>query len=841
MEFANVNRSLVQAILSGGELDFEREWKSLSISLRNIHTKNASSLSFEELYRNAYKLVLKKKGEPLYNRVKEFEQDWLANEVRPQILDDLPPSLLAAYDGAHLTVNEKRVAGEKLLRSLKSAWEDHNLTMNMTTDVLMYMVREISLDSLVTITCIDCTAQDRVYCSDNRKPSIFTASMGQFRDHVLRALLPDHGSLTLAALLYKVILDQIQMDRDGDIINTALLRSCAYMLEGLYETEEEQEQNKLYITSFEPEFLAASGEYYRSEGSSMVARGDASDFCKQALQAATNEQDRCRSTLSTLTAPKIRAVVENELVKKNLPEMILQESTGVKHMLDNDRLPDLEMVYELSSWVDPKKELLKKAVQKRIVEQGEDINSTAKNASEAPLEKPAKADADKGDETTKTAPEKPINQQTAAAIKWVDDVLQLKDKYDQVLENAFKSDQGLQTGFTRSFSDFINGFERSSEYLSLFFDENMKKGIKGKTETEVDMLLDKGITLLRYISDKDMFERYYKKHLSRRLLMKRSISMDAERQMISKMKMEVGNTFTQRIEAMFRDMSISEDLTASYKKRMRDLDGADSQKAEIDVNVLTATMWPLDAMGPLNRDGEKKPTCIFPPEVDRIRQSFEKFYLDKHSGRQLTWQGQMGTADLRAYFSGMKGKKTRDLNVSTYCMVILLLFNDLPPGNHLSYEEIQARTNIPDNELMRNLQSLAVAPKTRILVKEPMSKDVKKDDKFYFNEKFTSQFQRIKVGVVASGNKVENLDERKETEERVGDERGHAIEAAIVRTMKQRKELKHQQLITEVIQQLTARFSPDVNLLKKKIESLIEREYLERMGDIDRPAYRYLA
>jgi hypothetical protein len=68
----------------------------------------------------------------------------------------------------------------------------------------------------------------------------------------------------------------------------------------------------------------------------------------------------------------------------------------------------------------------------------------------------------------------------------------------------------------------------------LFFDENMKKGIKGKTENEVDVILDKGVTLLRYIQDKDMFERYYKKHLSRRLLMKRSVSMDVERQMISR-------------------------------------------------------------------------------------------------------------------------------------------------------------------------------------------------------------------------------------------------------------------------------------------------------------------
>lgn len=687
--------------------------------------------------------------------------------------------------------------------------------------------------------------------------------MGQFRDYVLRTPIPDRESLTIANLLYQVILDQIQMDRDGDIINTALLRSCAYMLEGLYETEDEQEQYKLYITSFEPEFLAASEEYYRSQGESLVAKGDASSFCKQARQAATNEEDRCRSTLSTLTAPKIKSVVENELVKRNLPEMIALESTGVRYMLDNDRMPDLEMIYELSSWVDPKKEELKKAVQKRIVGQGEEINSTAKEASDAPPAKPApKADGEKVDEAGKSAAEKPINQQTAAAIKWVDDVLQLKDKYDHILEKAFQSDQGLQTGFTRSFSDFINGFERSSEYLSLFFDENMKKGIKGKTETEVDTLLDKGITLLRYISDKDMFERYYKKHLSRRLLMKRSLSMDAERQMISKMKMEVGNTFTQRIEAMFRDMSVSADLTASYKKHIRNLGDADSLRAELDVNVLTATMWPLDAMGPSRRDNESgKTTCIFPTEIDRIKQSFEKFYLDKHSGRQLTWQGNMGTADLRAYFAEMKGsKKTRELNVSTYSMVILLLFNDLPPGKFFTYEEIQARTNVPDNELMRNLQSLAVAPKTRILTKEPKSKDVKRDDKFYFNENFTSQFQRIKVGVVASGNKVEDRDERQETEKRVDLERKHMIEAAIVRTMKyvsllcskleeasltlrnrQRKELKHHQLITEVIQQLTARFSPDVNLLKKKIESLIEREYLERIGDINKPAYRYMA
>lgn len=123
-------------------IDFDTSWNVLASSLREIHTKNASKLSFEELYRNAYKLVLKKRGETLYIRVKEFEEEWLANEVQPRIIDVLSPTILLLSSGGSsiTTINERRAAGERLLRALKQAWEDHNLCMNMTTDVLMYMV-----------------------------------------------------------------------------------------------------------------------------------------------------------------------------------------------------------------------------------------------------------------------------------------------------------------------------------------------------------------------------------------------------------------------------------------------------------------------------------------------------------------------------------------------------------------------------------------------------------------------------------------------------------------------------------------------------------------------------
>lgn len=58
-----------------------------------------------------------------------------------------------------------------------------------------------------------------------------------------------------------------------------------------------------------------------------------------------------------------------------------------------------------------------------------------------------------------------------------------------------------------------------------------------------------------------------------------------------------------------------------------------------------------------------------------------------------------------------------------------------------------------------------------------------------------------------------------------------------------RKELAHNHLISEVVTVLTGRFKPDIPMVKKRIEDLIAREYLERADDTDatQQTYRYLA
>ena len=174
---------------------------------------------------------------------------------------------------------------------------------------------------------------------------------------------------------------------------------------------------------------------------------------------------------------------------------------------------------------------------------------------------------------------------------------------------------------------------------------------------------------------------------------------------------------------------------------------------------------------------------------------------------------------------------------STFQMCVLLLFN---LRDKLTYEEIKEETSIPDRELTRALQPLAMGKANqRILVKHPKSKEIEPSHVFMVNETFSSQFHRVKIQQ-ASARQGESEPERNETKRKVDEDRKHEIEACIVRIMKSRKQLNHNQLVSEVVEQLNKRFQPSPAIIKKRIENLIEREYIKR-SDNDRKMYVYLA
>lgn len=64
----------------------ESIWLSLKAAIQEIQRKNNSGLSFEELYRNAYTMVLNKHGERLYRGLRQVVQDHLEQKVNKKKL-----------------------------------------------------------------------------------------------------------------------------------------------------------------------------------------------------------------------------------------------------------------------------------------------------------------------------------------------------------------------------------------------------------------------------------------------------------------------------------------------------------------------------------------------------------------------------------------------------------------------------------------------------------------------------------------------------------------------------------------------------------------------------------
>ncbi|KAH9909269.1 putative cullulin 3 [Xylariomycetidae sp. FL2044] len=821
---------------AGTDAAFEQCWDKLREALRNIHTQNAGGLSFEQLYRYSYKIVLNKAGNQLYERVKHFEEEWFASEVMPPILalttENLVSVTMDRLPGT--SVAERRAMGEKFLKGVRASWEGHNMSMNMIADILMYL--------------------DRGFVQAHNRSSIYTTTIGLYRDHILRSRLNKTGSdYLMFDILTATILDQVNMEREGDAIDKALIRSCISMLEALYDNDDEIEYQRLYMTTFEPEYVKNSHAFYRAECEKLLREGDAGAWLRYTRRRLAEELERCHTTTSPFSLAAITGCVEDELIKKPLLEFMNLEGSGFRAMIDNDRFDDLSILYQLVSRIDPKKAAIYNAMGSRVIELGSEIEKALRNTDFSILQQASAGEGADGSDKAKSKPLNSAAQQTAAAVKWVDDVLQLKDKFDRVWSDCFDRDQGLQTAMNKSFTTFINAFSRSSEFVSLFIDENLKRGIKGKTEAEVDVVLDKAITLVRFVSDKDKLEEYYQKHLARRLLHSKSESQEVEQEMISRMKRELGNSFTSKFEGMFRDINTSKETSEEYRAYVNGLGEAEQARIELSINVLAGNNWPKEIMGRQSglSDYAKGGMVTFPRDIQRLQDSFFEFYAKNHSGRVLTWVGGAGTADIKCIFPKIPGKtsgplskeRRYEINVSTHGMAVLMLFNDLGEDDWLSFEDIQAETNIPSNDLVNVLTALAVVKPSRVLLRESQTKAlVKPGDRFTFNREFYSKAIRIKVPSISTANRVENDEERKEADQKNLENRKFITDAAIVRIMKQRKELAHHRLIPEVLQVLASRFRPEVSLIKGQIEALITREYIERIElDDEKPGYRYVA
>ena len=138
MDAMDVDNLAVEPQTSMDEKYVQTIWTLLKSAIQEIQKKNNSGLSFEELYRNAYTMVLHKHGEKLYNGLRDVVREHLENKVRSK------PSAVIGCNQYFIAIKVRKDVLDSLnnnfLQTLNLAWNDHQTSMVMIRDILMYMV-----------------------------------------------------------------------------------------------------------------------------------------------------------------------------------------------------------------------------------------------------------------------------------------------------------------------------------------------------------------------------------------------------------------------------------------------------------------------------------------------------------------------------------------------------------------------------------------------------------------------------------------------------------------------------------------------------------------------------
>lgn len=350
--------------------------------------------------------------------------------------------------------------------------------------------------------------------------------------------------------------------------------------------------------------------------------------------------------------------------------------------------------------------------------------------------------------------------------------------------------------------------------ISTFCDRILKKK---SSDTEMEALLEKTVQLFSYLGDKDLFSEIYRNQLAKRLLNNKSSSDDAERAMITKLKARCGAQFTSKMEGMVKDLLTGETMQQKFSKYLKERSGPAKGTVEVEgvhfrVDVLTTGFWPT----------YKKMDLSYPAQMTACMNEFQKFYERETSHRCLQWVHSLGSADVNAKF-----KKTYKIKLTTLQTVALMIFNDT--DEWISFETVQKRLNVDNDITSKVLHSLSMN-KYKVLSKDG-SKKLEVTDKFKVNQSFSSPKSNFSIPMPSL--------EKTHNPKRVEEDRSIAIEAKIVRIMKARKKLDHNTLMADVLAQLHF-FKPEPRHVKRRIEHLIEREYLAR-DEKESNKYIYLA
>jgi hypothetical protein len=387
-----------------------------------------------------------------------------------------------------------------------------------------------------------------------------------------------------------------------------------------------------------------------------------------------------------------------------------------------------------------------------------------------------------------------FNQYNKDYIQLYQHFILLKNNIDNITTTSFNNDEKFKSISKETLSKAINLKPNFiADYFSRYIDTVLTTYAKNESFESIKMKINEFIHLFKLLDAKDAFENFFIKKLANRCLYQLTANEQCQNYLIEELKNECGAFFVTKSEEMLQDITSSEEMSKTFNSSQQE-----QNDFIINYYVLSNYSWPIDSIitGHINNS------------LDNMYNKYFDFYKKKQGGKCLSWHLPYSNGEIE--FTNNKGK-VFVIRVNGVHAAILSCYNSVTKVN--SIKQIMERSKLEKDVVLNYISDIV---KHKILIHE--------NDTYVYNENFDNENDYI---VLIDLNKSETtIQEKEEVEERAIEERKYIVEAYIIKLLKPKKQMKLNDLITDVVN--IVRFPCEEEFVKTHINILIDNGYISK-------------
>uniref|UniRef100_A0A914Y272 Cullin-5 n=1 Tax=Panagrolaimus superbus TaxID=310955 RepID=A0A914Y272_9BILA len=610
--------------------------------------------------------------------------------------------------------------------------------------------------------------------------------------------------------LLKAAMELIRKDREGEHVEKFLIENVRKSFVELYPNE--TEPLELYRQEYEKAYYENLASFYQCRTADYMEKHGILSYIAYADKKLMEELDRASKYLERGNADTEATLLQKclEVLYNNYEEQILAECVPLIKANDIEKL---QMIYRVAHRTANGNKTMKDTLFHYIRREG--LDQMIQNA------EAISSDCD----------------------KYVEQLLEMHGRFTRLVKEAFNNDSKYLTERDKAFKEIVNSTEvfkldvsknykgpvesRSPELLAIYCDQLLRKSAVSKrlTSEEVDEKLNNIILVLKYVQNKDVFMRFHKLHLSRRLILETTSDQEKEETLVRQFR-EIGMPadYVNKLSRMLQDIEINKDTNSAIKRTICQNNNNDTISI---VDMMSLKILNVGAWGKSRYN-----QVTLPREIEDCSNEIQEVYKRMHVGRKLYWSPHMSSATI--VINNTNGKY--DLDVSALQLSVLNAFNNRPTAQ-LTFDDLKIATELLDADLNRTLMSLVAFPKLKrqlLLTNcQPLvPKNFTDSTLFWINGDFgitkNEKIQpRGRLNLIGRLNVIADATTDQECDEVIR-LRCFRLQEAIIKIMKARRKISSAQLEVELVEQLKHMFLPSKKLIKEQIEWLIDNKYMAR-------------